>query len=306
MFETSSFGKGKKRYNNRALSETTHDSAILSAHIKAALEEYKLEELIKKKNKLETKLEAVDEELAKLEKGKKRCATPPTLRAKSASLPRLPQNTVIQPSQSLIAELNNALSNSSVFASSRDNLSMSKESLSIGSTTSSFPHSQTPSSLRPMEANSLPHAVSMSSMSSITTGFAVPELETMEDEDAEEAAESFQHVLCDLVEDDAPKMKEKRIIQFEIMVQDEDETLEGFLSRLQHGVISAYGSENLEVLYRRVAWAFIRGMKDSVIRKFVVKEGWTKSESETLSPAELLELAYKVLYYQGAILISNS
>ena len=108
--------------------------------------------------------------------------------------------------------------------------------------------------------------------------------------------EDHQHgflALEDINEQEA-RTREKNIIEFETTRQGAEEGLAEFVERLQHCVVAAYGSEPTETLQRRVAWAFIRGLRDHNVRSFVVAAGWTKSNTETLSPRELLELANMV------------
>lgn len=95
-------------------------------------------------------------------------------------------------------------------------------------------------------------------------------------------------------EEDA-SMRERNIIDFETMKQGEDEGLDGWMTRLQHGVVAAYGDEVTETLQRRVAWAFIRGSRDHNVRCWVVANGWNKAPCQTLTPAELLALAMAVI-----------
>jgi hypothetical protein len=101
-------------------------------------------------------------------------------------------------------------------------------------------------------------------------------------------------MLDEINEQDA-RIWERNIIEFETMRQEEDESLEEFVTRLQHKVVAAYGNEGTETLQRRVAWGFIRGCGDPSVRCHVVGQGWTKSHSETLTPDEILNLALAVL-----------
>ena len=102
-------------------------------------------------------------------------------------------------------------------------------------------------------------------------------------------------LMSDEINEQDARMRERNIIEFETMRQEEEESLAELVTRLQHKVVAAYGDEGTETLQRRVAWGLIRSCRDANVRCHVVQEGWTKSLSETLSPDELLQLALGVL-----------
>lgn len=102
--------------------------------------------------------------------------------------------------------------------------------------------------------------------------------------------------VSEINEQDA-RIREKHIIEFETLQQGETEGLGQFITQLQHRVVAAYGDEGTVVLEKRVAWAFIRGCRDPSVRCFLVSQGWTTSNTEALSPKDILELALRVFYY---------
>ena len=128
-------------------------------------------------------------------------------------------------------------------------------------------------------------------------------------EDHLHSPESHQNqglLMLDEINEQDARMREKNIIEFETLRQEEEETLEELVTRLQHKVVAAYGNEGTETLQRRVAWGFIRACSDPSVRCYVVEQGWTKSLAETLTPAELLELALAVLllvFYFTSLLV---
>ena len=97
------------------------------------------------------------------------------------------------------------------------------------------------------------------------------------------------------INDQDASMREKNVIDFETMSQMEEESLTEWMTRLQHGVVGAYGDEERETLQRRVAWGFIRGCRDPNVRCWVVANGWNRNGTETLTPSELLALAISVI-----------
>lgn len=101
-------------------------------------------------------------------------------------------------------------------------------------------------------------------------------------------------LMLDEINEQDARIWERNIIEFETMRQEVEESVEEYVTRLQHKVVAAYGNEGRETLQRRVAWGFIRGCADPSVRCHVIEQGWTKSHSETLSPEEILNLALAV------------
>lgn len=84
---------------------------------------------------------------------------------------------------------------------------------------------------------------------------------------------------------------ELNILSFEQSKQEGGEEIKDFMTKLQRRVVDAYDGDSQKELDRKVAWKFVIGVRDEVVRKRLIDEGWMKDRREAKPLEELLKIA---------------
>ena len=84
---------------------------------------------------------------------------------------------------------------------------------------------------------------------------------------------------------------ELNILNFEKCNQEPKELLNEYLARLRQLVKDAYEGDNQAELDRKVAWKFVSGLRNDIIRRKLMEEGWMKNRREAKPLEDLLKMA---------------